>query len=193
MAGKADRFSLPWPKLCSEMVAVVLEHVEGLVLDLPTGAPARGKPGDVAPIDGQIGDEAVAAGDVAGRVDDLDVEPVDGERVLAVADRQVGEPAVAMGLEAAALFDPLFVDGEFDAVEPVVERGVRSRLGNEQEMAANRLDGLANRLAGIEIVAEMDRFQPRQAGPVGGQPAPRRPALAVLLLLPVLGNDELRG
>ena len=28
---------------------------------------------------------------------------------------------------------------------------------------------------------------------MGGQPAPRRPALAVLLLLPVLGNDELRG
>ncbi len=98
-----------------------------------------------------------------------------------------------MGLEAAALFDPLFVYGEFDAVEPVVERGVRSRLGNEQEMAANRLDGLANRLAGIEIVTEIDRFQPRQAGPVGDQPAPRRPALAVLLLLPVLGNDELRG
>ena len=38
-----------------------------------------------------------------------------------------------------------------------------------------------------------DRFQPRQAGPVGGQPAPRRPALAVLLLPPVLGNDDLRG
>ena len=81
-----------------------------------------------------------------------------------------------MGLEAAALFDPLFGDGAFDAVEPVVERGVRSRPGNEQEMAANRLDGLANRLAGIEIVADTDRFQPRQAGPVGGQPAPRRPA-----------------
>ena len=98
-----------------------------------------------------------------------------------------------MGLEAAALFDPLFVYGEFDAVEPVVECGVRSRPGSEQEMAANRLDGLANRLAGIEIVADIDRFQPRQAGPVGGQPAPPRPALAVLLLLPVLGNDDLRG
>ena len=38
-----------------------------------------------------------------------------------------------MGLEAAALFDPLFGDGAFDAVEPVVERGVRSRPGNEQD------------------------------------------------------------
>ncbi len=61
---------------------------------------------------------------------------------------------------------PLRGAGEFDAVEPVVERGVRSRPGNEQEMAANRLDGLANRLAGIEIVADIDRFQPRQAGPM---------------------------
>ena len=70
-----------------------------------------------------------------------------------------------MGLEAAALFDPLFGDGEFDAVEPVVERGVRSRLGNEQEMAANRLDGLANRLAGIEIVADIDRLNRARPGP----------------------------
>jgi len=45
---------------------------------------------------GQIGDEAVAVGHLAIRPDDLDLQPVDGERVLAVPERHVFHPTIAM-------------------------------------------------------------------------------------------------
>ena len=169
VASKADRFSLPGRSCAREAVDL---GVEGLVLDLPT-TPARGK----LATDRQIGDDAV--GDVAGRVDDLDVEPVDGERVLAVADR-LSQP---MGLEAAALFD--YVRGV--RVGPVVERDPGLATNRKWPPTAWTVSQTAG---GIEIVARWIGFN--RDGPLGGQPAPRRPALAILLLLPVLGNDELR-
>ena len=43
-----------------EVVAVLLEDVEGLVLDLPAGAGAVGEFGDVGAVDGQAGDEGAA-------------------------------------------------------------------------------------------------------------------------------------
>jgi len=58
-----------------EVVAVVLEGVEGLVLDLPSGAAAGGEFDDVVGTDGQIADPAVAVGGLALGVEDLDLEP----------------------------------------------------------------------------------------------------------------------
>ena len=66
------------------------------------------------------------------------------------------------------------------------------RLGGEQEVAACCSDGLGDRLAGEQVVTEVDRPQVLQAPAVGGQPALGGSALAVLLLGPVLGRDELR-
>jgi hypothetical protein len=46
-------------KIVLKVVTVGLEHVEGLVLDLPTGAAAGGKFGDGIAGNSEIGDEAV--------------------------------------------------------------------------------------------------------------------------------------
>ena len=48
-----------------EMVAVLLEDVEGLVLDLPAGACAGGEFGDVVGAHVEAGDEGAAVGDGA--------------------------------------------------------------------------------------------------------------------------------
>ena len=77
-------------------------------------------------------------------------------------------------------------------VHEVVEDLVRRRLGGEQEVAACCPDGLGDRLAGEQVVTEINRPQVLQAPAVGGQPALGGVALAVLLLGPVLGGDELR-
>src|SRR3954454_19878493 len=59
-------------------------------------------------------------------------------------------------------------------------------------MAALLLHRLAHRLAGIKIVAEIDRVQPLVVGAVPLEPAPHGAALAVLLVVTVLRSDELR-
>jgi hypothetical protein len=65
------------------------------------------------------------------------------------------------------------------------------RLADEQEMPARRPNRLADRLAGVEIVAEMDGIEPCIARSVGGEPAPRRHALAVLLVVPILRTPRI--
>src|SRR5260370_7023851 len=65
------------------------------------------------------------------------------------------------------------------------------RLADEQEMPARCPHRLADRLAGVEVVAEIDGIEPCVAWAMGGEPASRRHALAILLVVPVLRNDEL--
>src|SRR5260370_39388421 len=65
------------------------------------------------------------------------------------------------------------------------------RLADEQEMPARCPHRLADRLAGVEGVAEIDGIEPCVALAMGGEPASRRHALAILLVVPVLPNDEL--
>src|SRR5260370_1151567 len=65
------------------------------------------------------------------------------------------------------------------------------RLADEQEMPAHRPNRLADRLAGVEVVAESDRMGPCVAWAVGGGPASRRHALAIMLVVPVLRHNEL--
>ena len=84
------------PEVVFEIVAVVLQDVEAFVLDLPAGPATGGQFGHRVGADGQVGDEAVAVGDGAGGVDDLDHQPVDGQGVGVAAQRDVGEPAVAV-------------------------------------------------------------------------------------------------
>jgi hypothetical protein len=70
-----------------DIITLGFENVEGLVFDLPAGAPERGAFDHGVAANRQVGDEAVAVSDGAVGFDDLDFEPVDFERILAVAQR----------------------------------------------------------------------------------------------------------
>ena len=89
--------------------------VEGLVLDLPSGAGAVGEFSDVVAVDVEAGDEGAAVGDgaVGSRAGDL--QPVDAQGVVAVADGQAGHPPVAA--DAAAGAGGGAAGGQADAVE----------------------------------------------------------------------------
>src|SRR5450432_2637475 len=63
------------PKVVFEIVSVGLQHVEGLVLDLPPGASTRGQFGDSPGGDREIRDETVVIGSLSLGVEDLDGEP----------------------------------------------------------------------------------------------------------------------
>lgn len=66
------------------------------------------------------------------------------------------------------------------------------RLAHEQEMPVHLPHRLADRLVGEPIIAEIDGVQAGMPPPVALQPAPDRPAFAVLLLVPILRHDEFR-
>src|SRR4051794_41938474 len=74
---------------------VALEHVEGLVLDLPSGMAARGQFGDAVRGDRQVGQEGVGVGTLAPAAEDLDGPPVDGSRVGGTRPRAPGRPAAS--------------------------------------------------------------------------------------------------
>ena len=126
-----------------EVVTVVLQCVEVFVLDLPAGATTGGQSGHIGLIDRQIGNKAVAIGDLAVRIDDFDLQPIDQQSVLAVADRHAFHPAIAMGHETRALLDLLIHRRHVHTCEPFIERLVRGRLGREQKMPADRQHRLA--------------------------------------------------
>ena len=175
-----------------EIVAVVLQDVEGLVLDLPPRPPAGGQVGDRIAPDRQVSDEAVAVGDVSGGVADLDLEPVDLECVAAVAQRHLGQPAEPVRDPFAATFDPHAVGRQFNPGDVFPDQRVRCRLAGEHEVAACGLDRFAHRLVGEQVVAQVDRPEPGILRTMRAQPAPGRAALAILLVAAILRDDELR-
>lgn len=65
-------------------------------------------------------------------------------------------------------------------------------LADEAEMARGVQHGLAERLAGEQLVAEIDRIEGAVGPAVRGQPAFGGGVLAILLLRPVPRGDERR-
>ena len=92
-----------------KVVTLVLQNVERFVRDLPPGPATGGKFDDGIGTDRQIGDEAVAIGGLAAGVDDLDLEPVDGQRIAPVAQRDILEPAIAVDEALPATLDRLLL------------------------------------------------------------------------------------
>ena len=90
------------PEVVLQMIAMVLQHVEALVFDLPTGAGAGHDLGHILRVDCQAGHEGAAIGHLAGQIHDFDTEPVRVERVFAIAQRHVLDPMVAVRPRTAA-------------------------------------------------------------------------------------------
>jgi hypothetical protein len=82
---------------------------------------------------------------------------------------------------------------ESDAVQIFAQDLVALRLGHEQEVGTGVEHLLAARLMREQVVAEIDRSQPRQPGAMVRQPACRRRSLAVLLVVAVCGTRNSDG
>src|SRR5258708_5877911 len=80
-----------------EVVDAALENVEGLVLDLPSGAAAGGEFGHGLGGDRQVGHEAVEVSSRSLGIADLDGEAIDVEGIVGIAQWHAGEPAVDAG------------------------------------------------------------------------------------------------
>ena len=126
-----------------KVVATGFQNVERLVLDLPACAVTGGEFRDIFPRHRQVGDEAVPVSDLAGRIDDLDFEPVDRQGVLGVAQRNPGDPAIPVGDPGPAVVEALGVTFQRDTSDVLLDKGVRGGLADEQEVAVAGLHRLA--------------------------------------------------
>ena len=135
-----------------EVVAVLLEHVEGPGPDLPSGAGAVDEFHDVVTMDVEAGDEGAVASDRAVRPPAGDLQPVDPQGVVAVPQGQVRYPPVAVDAPPGPGSGSGLAGMGMDAVEGLVE-GLVTGPGGEQEVAPvvghHPTDGLAS----VQVVA----------------------------------------
>src|SRR4051812_48970754 len=156
-----------------EIVSVVLQDVEAFVLDLPA-CPATGGQFDHCVVtDVEIGDEAVAICDFTGGVDDLNHEPVDDQGVGIAAQRNVAQPAVAVLEPLPPALDRAGQRRQIDTGEVFLDRLVGRGLAHEQEMPVHRPHRFADRLAGEQVIAQIDWLQPSMAPAMALKPAAR--------------------
>ena len=87
---------------------------------------------------------------------DLDGEPVDQDGIVSGAQRHGVEPAVDGGRALAAFADGLTMFLQFDALQVLSNRLMRSWLAGEDEVAAGILDGGDDELAATDR-PEIDR------------------------------------
>ena len=80
---------LPVPEAMLEGVTLVLQNGERLILDVPPCPATGGEFDNSVGTNTRIGDEAVAIRRLVGGIDQLYLEPVDHEPVLAVPQRDV--------------------------------------------------------------------------------------------------------
>src|SRR5262249_54024456 len=75
----------------------------------------------------QVGNETVAVGDLAIAIDDLDFKPVDLEGILAAAQGDVVEPAVAENIMGLAALDPVLTSRKLNPRKVFGNQRMRGR------------------------------------------------------------------
>jgi len=148
------------PEVVLQMIAVVLQHIEALVFDLPAGARASRNFDHVVRCHRQTGHESAIVGRFSLGIDDADPEPVDGQRVFSVAQRNALDPAVV--IDQAMLAGPAFghrVLVQRRALDKLVQRLVTVFFAHEQEVRAGGEHRFGQRLATEQRIAQIDRAQ----------------------------------
>ena len=148
------------PEIAVKVISIVFKYVEALVLDLPAGTPAFGDLPHIVAVDRQVGHPGKALPDLAaGRLWDLVADPGHPEGPGTGADGNILEPSVAV--------DPprdLPLAGGDGAAQRLhrapgqllMEHLVACRPGGEDEAGPGPEDGIADGLAGEQVVAGTD-------------------------------------
>jgi hypothetical protein len=180
-----------------EAIALGLERIVVFVLDLPAAAPRGDDRDDVVPSDRHGAGPGIAVEHVALGIGRGQLAPADFQGIVAVAQRQIVEPAIGIGQTLRAVptgLDPGgHLAGALEIGHPLIEQRMGARLTDEDELAALRQDLLAERLMAVQVVTQhggAPRFQLRTPAL---QPTRACIELAVLFGLSVLRHDELRG
>ena len=168
-------------EVVGQVVAVVLQHVEAFIFDLPSGPGAGRDLRHVIRRDGQAGHESAVIGGLSLGIEDAEPKPVDVHRVLAVAQRDSLDPAVAIG--PAEVAGPALGHAAFfqrRALDIFIQRLVAVPLAHEEKVCTGCQYRFGQRLATEQSVAQIDRTQFLHTLVVRDQPAFGGVAFAVL-------------
>ena len=152
---RSERF-LAVPEIVFEIVHIGFEHVERLVLHLPSCPPARGQFRHGAGRDRQVCDIGVVVGPFTLAVQSFDREPIDRQRVFRATYRHFRQPTVNRCRAFAADDRGLAMFFQFGAFDIFGDGSVRRWLAGENEVPARLLDGFGDGPAGEQSVAEKD-------------------------------------
>ena len=121
------------------------------------GSGAIGDLGDSGFVNRLAGDERALIGSLALGVGDGQSDPGDEQGILAFPQRNIVEPLQMMAAQRAGLdLTPGVLLGGGPGNE-VIEGLVGGGFGGEQEVATGFDHGLGDRLAGKQIIAQIDR------------------------------------
>jgi len=93
---------IPVAEVVCQVIAVVFQHIEALVFDLPAGSGASGKLDHILYRHRQAGHESPVIRGFSLFVGNGYSQPADGQRILSVSQRNPLDPAVAIGQAALA-------------------------------------------------------------------------------------------
>lgn len=179
-----------------EVVALGLEDMVVLVLDLPAGPTSRHDGLDSLGGQVMVGDKGMVIEDFAGRfMGNGQVAPVDQQGLLASPQGQFVEIAITPHFAIATVPQAKRAGWQpsqaVDGCHPLVQRGVGIGLANEDEVEFRSQQRGPKRLMGVQVIAQRRDSFARQMGAMACQPAPGRVEFTVLFLRPILGEDKL--
>ena len=182
------------PEVVLGVITVVFQHVERFVLDLPAASRTLCEPLHIGRFDLDRGDEGTAVGDLSVFFSlDLERQPVDLQGIPVGGERHAVHPPVAVGVVVSVDLPGLFQFLKLKTVKIVIKRLMGGLLGGEDEVTAGFHDLPAHGLSGEKIVTEIDRMKMAAFLMIVFKPSLGGLRLAVLLVMAVLRNDELRG
>ena len=123
------------PESVFQVIVFGFQGVKRLVFDLPACLAAGSEFRYSVAAHRQVGDEAVAVGQLAGGIEDLDHEPVDLQGVIAVPQRYLGQPATVVSAPFAADLDPGCQFSKRDAGAVFLDGLVRGGLAEKMKCA----------------------------------------------------------
>lgn len=185
---------LAMPEVVLEVIALGLEGVVVLVLDLPSGTACRCEIGDAVAGDGMGSGPGIVEQHFAilGRGDEF--APVDHQDIVAVAQGHLIDIAVSVGemlLADAAHAGEAGVAGEVG--DPFVQGGMGVWLAGEDEVGMVFKYLLTERLMAVQVVAQESDAPCRVMRTPLKNPAPACGQFTILLGMAILRLDKLGG
>ncbi len=175
-----------------QVIALGFQRVVVFILDFPAGAAGGDEFDNSVGGNRRVGDPGVAIAFMAVGIGGDKLAPVDRQRGLAIAQRQVVGEFVGVDFTATP-----FAAGDLDlfdmaslaqSVQPFIQQLVGAGLAHEDKIEARGQGGFAQRLVGVQIVAKQRDSIVAIRLTAPGQPTLGRGMFRVLLVMAILGG-----
>ena len=157
------RCFLPWPKLCSRVIALGFKNIVVFVFDLPAHASCGHDPRHIVRGDFEVGDKAVAVKNLSLGIAHGEFTPVDFQGVLALGQWDLVGQTIGVVFPGGAFFDARLEDMQvlvgLEQAHPVVEGLMGIGFADVDKMKVVKQGLSAEGLLGVNIIPEQGGLQ----------------------------------